>query len=181
MPTYDLPGVYIEEIKPTGAPVKPVGTGVIGLVGKFPQGPVNTPVRCGSWEQFVENFGGLVVGSAAYEAYFAFRQNAPAIYVVRVQGNRAEATIKDTDSQDRAKFKALVDGEQGNAIQITVEDGTITGTNKITIKYGYADRGETTAPGRSHSHSHSPSPSPPSPAVRPLIHALVLAEIPITS
>ncbi len=143
MPTYDLPGVYIEEIKPTGAPVKPVGTGVIGLVGKFAQGPVNTPVRCGSWEQFVENFGGLVVGSAAYEAYFAFRQNAPAIYVVRVQGNRAEATIKDTDSQDRAKFKALVDGEQGNAIQITVEDGTITGTNKITVKYGYADRGET--------------------------------------
>ncbi len=144
MAIYDLPGVYIEEIKPTGAPVKPVGTGVIALVGKFPQGPVNTPTRCGNWEQFEQNFGGLIIGSAAYDAYFAFRQKAPCIYVVRVKGDQANVTVNDTSGTPRAKFKAKVDGEWANyngstGVQVIVEEGSLTGTNKITIRYTYAE------------------------------------------
>uniref|UniRef100_A0A7C6A7S9 Tail sheath protein C-terminal domain-containing protein n=1 Tax=candidate division WOR-3 bacterium TaxID=2052148 RepID=A0A7C6A7S9_UNCW3 len=152
MAQYDLPDVYTEEIAPSGAPVLGVGTGTIGLVGKFRKGDKNKNIRCGNWEQFVENFGGLCIGSAAYDAYFAYKNKAPAIVVVRVEGTHATQTIKDrqTTPADKLKLTALIDGEFANydsgppktGIQAVIADGTITNTFKLTLIYWYVEKGE---------------------------------------
>ncbi len=140
---YDIPGVYTEEIKPTGAPVKPIGTGTVALVGKFEKGPVGKPTRVGNMDQLVETFGLLIPGSAAYDAYFAFKQGAPSIVVVRVEGTKAGDTVQNTSNVAKLRFTARVDGSHGNNIHVKIENGTITDTYKVTVKYDYQDRGTT--------------------------------------
>lgn len=152
MAAYDLPDVYTEEITPSGAPVKGVGVGTVSLAGKFLKGDENVNVRCGSWEQFVDNFGGLAIGGAAYDAYFCFKQKCPAIVVVRVKGTQATITIQDRQTPtpaDKMKVTALIDGVFANyavgppkvGIQVVIEDGTITNTFKATFKFYYEEKG----------------------------------------
>ncbi|MGB3341326.1 MAG: phage tail sheath C-terminal domain-containing protein [bacterium] len=150
MPTINLPDVYTDEITPSGAPVKGVGTGVASLVGKFKQGDVNVNMLCGNWEQFVEKCGGLAIGSAAYDAYWFFKNKGSALQVVRVQGTAANFTIQDRQGTpaDKLKVIALVDGVFANyvaspktGVQIIIADGTITNTFKMTINYYYQEKG----------------------------------------
>lgn len=150
MPIYTIPDVYTERIPPTGAPAALVGRGTVALVGKFPKGPLNTLVRAGNWEQFYPEFDGLVVGSAAYDAYMVFKNLAAALYIVRVQGVHALKTIPDSQitPADKMKLIALVDGEFANyaagppktGIQAVIEAGTITNTFKLTLNYYYVKR-----------------------------------------
>lgn len=154
-PTFDLPDVYSEEITPSGAPVKGVGVGTVALVGKTKQGTENVPTRVGNWEQFVEAFGGLAIGSASYDAYYLFKNKCPALVVVRVKGTQATITIVDRQGTPANKIKvtALVDGVFANyaagppkaGIQVIIADGTIANTFKMTIKYWYAEKGVETS------------------------------------
>ena len=151
--SYDIPDVYTEEIRPSGAPVPGVGTGTVALVGKFLKGELNKLKRVGTWDQFVAEYGGLVVGSAAYDAYFVFKNLAPALVVCRVQGTQASKTIKDQQTPTPANkltLKALVDGEFANydagppkvGIEAVVDEGTITNTFSLVLNYYYAEKGE---------------------------------------
>ena len=149
-PTLNLPGTYTDEIAPTGAPVKGVGTGVGALVGKFKKGDVNVNTLCGNWEQFFEKFGSLAIGSAAYDAYWFFKNKGSALQVVRVQGTAANVTIVDRQAvpADKLKVTALVDGTFANyvaspkaGIQVIIADGTITNTFKITFQFYYTEKG----------------------------------------
>jgi phage tail sheath protein FI len=150
MPTINLPDTYTDEITPSGAPVKGVGTGVGSLVGKFKKGDVNVNMLCGNWDQLVEKLGGLAIGSAAFDAYWFFKNKGSALQVVRVQGTAANVTIQDrqTTPADKIKVTALVDGTFANyvaspktGVQIVIADGTITNTFKITINYYYQEKG----------------------------------------
>jgi uncharacterized protein len=148
----DIPDVYTEEIRPSGAPVPGVGTGTVALVGKFLKGDINKLKRVGTWDQFVAEYGGLVVGSAAYDAYFVFKNLAPALVVNRVQGTQASKIIKDQQGTPANKLtlKALVDGEFANyaagppklGIEAIVDEGTITNTFSLVLNYYYAEKGE---------------------------------------
>jgi len=151
MPIYIIPDVYTERIPPTGAPAALVGRGTIALVGKFPKGPKNTLVRAGNWEQFYPEFGGLVIGSAAYDAYMALKNLAAALYIVRVEGTHATVMIVDRQTPtpaNKLKLTALVDGEFANyaagppkvGIEAIIADGTITNTFKLTLNYYYVKR-----------------------------------------
>jgi len=150
MVTFDLPGVYSEEVAPSGAPVKGVGVGTVALVGKFYKGVENVPERCGEWLQFVEKFGGLAIGSAAYDALWTFKQKCPALVVVRVKGTQANITIQDRQvtPADKMKVTAMIDGVFANyavgppkvGIQVIIADGTIANTFKATFKYYYEEK-----------------------------------------
>jgi hypothetical protein len=148
----DIPDVYTEEIKPSGAPVLGIGTGTVGLVGKFLSGEINKPVRIGTWDQFVSLYGGLVIGSAAYDTFFVLKNLAPAMVIVRVEGTHASKTIKDRAGTpaDKLKLTALIDGEFANyaagppklGIEAIIDDGTITNTFSLVLNYYYAEKGE---------------------------------------
>lgn len=150
-PTFDLPDAYSEEIAPSGAPIKGVGTGTVFLTGKFPQGDINKPTRVGTWDDAVTNFGGLVVGSAAYDAWAAFKNKCPAVVIVRVKGTQATKTIVDRQTPtpvNKLKITVLVDGIWANyvaspkaGIQAIITDGAITNTFKLTVKFYYWEKG----------------------------------------
>jgi len=150
-PTFDLPDAYSSEIAPSGAPVQGVGTGTVGLVGKFKQGDINKPTRLGTWEDLVLNFGGLAVGGAAYDAMAAFKNKCPAMVVVRVKGTQATKTIVDRQTPtpvNKLKITALIDGVWANyaaspkvGMQAIVADGSITNTFKLTVKFYYWEKG----------------------------------------
>jgi len=150
MPNFDLPDVYSSEITPSGAPVQGVGSGTVGLVGKFKQGDINKPVRVGTWDDFVAQFGGLAIGGAAYDAFYAFKNKCPAMVVVRVKGTQAFKTIQDRQGTpaDKLKVTALIDGVWANyaaspkaGIQVVIADGSITNTFKMTVKFYYWEKG----------------------------------------
>jgi hypothetical protein len=57
MPNYLTPGVYVEEVPSSQAPIEGVGTAVAAFIGLAPGGPVNVPQRIASWADFVATFG----------------------------------------------------------------------------------------------------------------------------
>lgn len=108
MPTYQAPGVYIEEVPPSARPIAGVGTSTAGFIGVVPdtvtlpapirglpgaftthtvtiRAPVGKAVLITSWSDFVKNFGDLVgeerEGAAATVTVNTdFRDLAQAVY-----------------------------------------------------------------------------------------------------
>jgi phage tail sheath protein FI len=83
MPTYQAPGVYVEEVPPSARPIAGAGTSTAGFIGVVPdtvtlpapikglpgaftthtvtiKAPVGKAVLITSWSDFVKNFGDLV-------------------------------------------------------------------------------------------------------------------------
>src|SRR3974390_471529 len=55
MPTYDVPGVYIEEITGPGV-IAGVGTSTAAFIGPASAGPIGVAQRISSWDQFLASF-----------------------------------------------------------------------------------------------------------------------------
>jgi hypothetical protein len=55
--SYLSPGVYVEEVDRGSKPIEAVGTSTVGFLGTCNKGPVNKPVFCTNWSQFVNTFG----------------------------------------------------------------------------------------------------------------------------
>lgn len=144
-----IPGVYVEEIPPRGAPPKAAAYGAVGFVGKFASGDVNVPTLCSSMSEVYENFGALIRGSSTLENLYWLFKNLPSrVWIVRVQGTAATKTGKDQNASpaDRYVFTAKVDGAWANyvagaGIRVTLAAGTISGTFKATIVFGYTYKG----------------------------------------
>lgn len=89
MPTYVTPGVYFETVD---APpeVRALRTDVAAFVGIAERGPLHTPTRIESWEQFVSAFGGLqTYAFLAYSVKAFFENGGRTCFIVRVADERA--------------------------------------------------------------------------------------------
>ena len=56
---YTYPGVYVEEIPSGVHPISGVSTSNTAFIDRFVKGPQNTPIKCTSFDEFEEAFGGL--------------------------------------------------------------------------------------------------------------------------
>ena len=75
MATYATPEVYTEEFEPA-APIVGVGTSTAAFLGPCKLGPLNTPTRIDSWDQFTQRFGKEPVsGFFLWYAVRGFYQN----------------------------------------------------------------------------------------------------------
>jgi hypothetical protein len=97
MPTYQAPGVYIEEV-PTVAPIAGVGTSTPAFIGVWPDptpadpklAPVKTVVPCTNFTEFADKFGGGFSATVAGQNVLAhamrgfFTNGGTLCYVVRV-------------------------------------------------------------------------------------------------
>lgn len=88
MPTYQTPGIYIEEM-PTGTkPIEPVGTSTAGFVGTAPRADarVNETFAVNSWSQFIKEFvADDSVSTPLSQAVYGFFQNGGSrCYVVNI-------------------------------------------------------------------------------------------------
>ncbi len=91
MPTYVTPGVYFEAVDAPPA-VRALRTDVAAFVGLAARGPLHTPLRVESWEQFISAFGGLqTYAFLAYSVKAFFENGGQTCFVVRVADERAAA------------------------------------------------------------------------------------------
>jgi len=94
MPTYQAPGIYVEEQSSGSRPIEGVSTSVAAFVGVTEKGPLGAATLVTSFSDFVRQFGGplkIVQGAAHlanhylyYTVSHFFAQRGTRCYVVRV-------------------------------------------------------------------------------------------------
>ena len=57
------PGVYIQEVSSGVKTITGVATSITAFFGRANKGPINSPVRCLSYADFLRNFAGAPTGS----------------------------------------------------------------------------------------------------------------------
>jgi phage tail sheath protein FI len=82
MPTYQTPGIYIEEISTGTRPIEAVGTSTAGFIGTAPnaEAHVNEALAVNSWSQFLKEF--VVLDSKAAPLLQEDGKNTPPPQVV---------------------------------------------------------------------------------------------------
>jgi phage tail sheath protein FI len=75
MPTYQTPGVYVEEVESGSKPIEAGATNIVGFLGVAEKGPVDEAVLVTNWTQYTKTFGGLHTGGWLGHAIYQFFQN----------------------------------------------------------------------------------------------------------
>lgn len=135
---YKKPGVYVEESLLVNAADTAAANSVALFVGAAGTGPVDNPVRCSTWSDYVINFGGFDniasnTGSATnltylpYAVYSYFQNGGRPCYVQRAvgatAGTAANLTVTNgaTPTPTTAfKVVARSVGTSGNNLKVTL-------------------------------------------------------------
>jgi phage tail sheath protein FI len=120
-PTY--PGLYVEEIPSGVHPITGAATADTAFVDYFPRGPVGTPVRVTSFEDFERVFGGLSAASEASYAVLQYYLNGGRnAWIVRIaHGGPATAARTLTGGEgpvDVLVVRASSPGSWGNGLRV---------------------------------------------------------------
>jgi phage tail sheath protein len=75
VPTYQTPGVYVEEIEGGSKPIEAGATNIAGFLGVAEKGPINEAVLVTNWTQYTKIFGGMHTGGWLGHAVYQFFQN----------------------------------------------------------------------------------------------------------
>jgi len=123
----NTPGVYVTELPSSQHPITGVATSITAFVGSAAQGPVDSPVTCNTWSDFVRTFGGLWSGSTmSYAVYQFFQSGGSTAIVVRVtSGGDNPATfatlVLPSAGNPDVRLEAINPGQWGNSLQATVD------------------------------------------------------------
>jgi Bacteriophage tail sheath protein len=143
MPTYQSPGVYVEEVESGARPIEGVGTAVAAFVGFAARGPLNEPILVTNWNQYVNNFGDFVPGAFLASAVYGFFANGGGrCYVIRVgdplvssNGAAPEPVAGPPAQLGQYKVRALpgVSGEITLEVMAAEGDNPPDGAFKLTV------------------------------------------------
>jgi phage tail sheath protein FI len=123
MPTYQSPGVYVEEVAAGARPLAGVGTAVAAFVGLAETGPFNRPTLVSNWTQFSNAFGGFVAGSyLAQSVYGYFMNGGGNCYIVRIGQDPGPAA--PAPRSGRAKELAAAPTAQIGRLKVSVIEPT---------------------------------------------------------
>jgi phage tail sheath protein FI len=145
-PTY--PGVYVEEVAGGVRPIEAVGTSTAAFVGLAERGPDDVTRRITSWTEYQRVYGGFIADGYLAESVFQFFNNGGGqCYVVRVTRGgangaaAARVTVRNRAAAptDGLELVARSKGAWGNAIVITVEDGTRDPDNELRLTLRHQD------------------------------------------
>ncbi len=131
MPARIIPGVYVSYESETPSADLQLQGGVVGFVGDFVWGDVNTPIEVRNFADFESKLGG--VGTPDSKALYALLLQKPKkVVAVRVVGDgaaKASATLKDESDPsapvDVLRLEAKYVGNYGNEIKASVESGIL--------------------------------------------------------
>jgi phage tail sheath protein FI len=147
MPTYQHPGVYLEEIPSGVKPIEGVATSVAVFVGEAARGPVGEPVLVHSLDAYAAVYGSTASEADAMGlAVSAFYLNGGrSTYVMRVTdgrpGNSAAASVA-IDGEDAARvltISARDEGAWGNQLHYRVKKSSPTDP-KFVLEIGRMER-----------------------------------------
>jgi len=133
MPSYQSPGVYVEEVSSGARPLEGVGTAVAAFIGLAEDGPFNAPTLVSNWTQFATTFGGFVPGSYLAQSVYAYFMNGGGnCYIVRIGQNGTSNGAAPRSA--RAKELAAAPTAQVGALKVTViEPGVEPGTVSVEV------------------------------------------------
>jgi phage tail sheath protein FI len=149
MPTYDVPGVYIEEVTSPGV-IAGVTTSTTAFIGPALKGPLRVPTRISSPDDFLNTYGllqpdgsimpYLTEGTTRFylaQSVLSYFLNGGAQgYVVRV--GTAENTTWEVDNQNGTpeavlRLQAMVEGTDGDKIKIAVNATNYTTAAGVAV------------------------------------------------
>ncbi len=123
MPTYNSPGVYIQDVVSGIQTIDQASSSIGALIGKTKSGAVGVAVKIGSWTEFVSKFAsGLETpfmenSFLPYSVYGFFQNGGKELYVVSVKKN----AVKASATGSYIKATALSEGVWGNNIHIQLK------------------------------------------------------------
>lgn len=97
MPTYQTPGVYVEEVESGSKPIEAGSTNIAGFLGVAEKGPVNEPVLVTNWTQYTKIFGGFHEGGWLGHGVYQFFQNGG----TKAYINNLKAMPEKTDKPEK--------------------------------------------------------------------------------
>lgn len=124
--TLNAPGIYIEELPSGVHPIVGVSTSDTAFVDWFPRGPVGTPTRVTSFDEFTRIFGGLHAQSEASYAVLQYFQHGGAVaWVIRINDSGdATSSVPIKDGGSPAKNSLVVSasspGKWGDRLEVAV-------------------------------------------------------------
>lgn len=161
MPTYQSPGVYVEEVSSGSRPIEGVGTAVCAFVGFTERGVPNRPTLVTNWTQYTKAFGGFLDGAYLPQAVYGYFLNGGgAAYVVRVGAEGEEADQADQASANGSgigaaaaraelpaasdagrpalRVRALTAGDAGEGLSVEVTDAGEPGEDlfRLVVRQG---------------------------------------------
>jgi phage tail sheath protein FI len=151
MPTYDVPGVYIEEQTGPGV-IAGVGTSTAAFIGPALRGPINEAQRISSFDEFLNLYaisqpdGSLwPYMTSPHWFYMAhavrgfFENGGRQAYIVRVGTARAAAwDVKNNANEVVFRVQAKQEGVGGDNITVQVQSANATGVAGRDVAKGTA-------------------------------------------
>ncbi len=135
MLNYLTPGVYFETVDNSRKAIAALRTDVAAFVGIAARGPLHSPTRVKSWDQFQSLFGGLIPSSyLAYAVKAFFENGGQVLYVVRVasaQARAAETILAGMDGQPTLRVRASSPGSWGNRLAVQVGRSSLAATRAL--------------------------------------------------
>lgn len=121
MTTNLAPGVYFEWADTSDTAVSALRTDIAAFVGIADRGPLNLPVRIGSWLQFQSTFGDLIPnGYLAYAVRAFFANGGDTCYVVRVAAPAARTQSSGAQPADGSSSTVLSTAGFASGAAVTV-------------------------------------------------------------
>ena len=152
MPTYDVPGVYIEEVTGPGV-ITGVGTSTTAFIGPALNGPIKVAQRISSFDEFLQSYG-IQQPDGSYWPYMTtpkwyymahgvrsfFLNGGAQAYIMRV-GTAKSATWTVDNEQGEAVFQLQAQKEGAGSNGITIAVAAINNT----VNVGYPAATSTTS------------------------------------
>src|SRR5262245_44731563 len=125
MPVYTVPGVRFETVDADRATVDPARVDITAFVGVAERGPLDTPVRLESWEQFTSTFGSFrPVGMLAYAVKGFFDNGGRTCHVIRVAAPEVALTLAaGPQPADRRSSVVTNAGDVAPGSAVTIREG----------------------------------------------------------
>jgi phage tail sheath protein FI len=118
-----VPGIYVTEQQYSLNPLR-IDTRVLtGFVGISERGPLHTPVRITSFDEYLKTFGGFdTAGNLPLSVYSYFKCGGSECVIVRAanENHAKKAKIKVQCGSGHAVFEALTEGTWGNNISARI-------------------------------------------------------------
>jgi phage tail sheath protein FI len=120
-PTY--PGVYVQEVPSGVRTIAGVSTSIALFIGMTKKGPLNEPIRCPNYTEFVRNFSeDASIGDLPRAVKLFFTNGGTDCYVMRIaQGvGYSVVTLKAEDESPTLDLAAKSPGSEGEWIRTSV-------------------------------------------------------------
>lgn len=140
MPSYNAPGVYIQDVVSGSQTISQASSSVGIMFGVTRSGLINVAQKIGSWTEFVEKYANgldtpfLENSYLPYAVYGFFQNGGHDLYICNVKKNAQKATGTDAG----LTVEALSEGVWGNDITVSIKKNGDTSFD-VTVSVGTSD------------------------------------------